>query len=63
MKGVIFESHCKQHGKWEKSTNLSKFKDFMTLNFFKILGFDIFFVLLCELCCEQRFDVSLGKGL
>ena len=41
MKGIIFESHCKPQSKREKSTNWSNFKDFMTTNFFKFLGFGL----------------------
>ena len=42
-------------------TNLSNFKDFMTLDFVKNFGFSAFFLFSYVNCaCEQRFNVSLG---
>ena len=57
------ESHCKPRGKRKKSTNLSIFKVFMTLNFFKIkiLGFLLYFCCYVNCIYEQHFDVLVGK--
>ena len=45
-------------------TNLSNFKNFMTLNFVKNFVFSaLFFFSQVNCVCEQSFDVSLGKVL